>query len=231
MKTLEQPLDQYKVDFDQIKRDFEEVCKLHADEKISFLNYVTRCCQNNYAIMLMDVEDMLSILFKHRSDVVYFDNPKSTKEDPWSFYIKKKKKSEYEYEQDSRLVYFSIDLSQKIRAIYSNIVKRLNDSDVIYVGQFRPHFIEDNLDLQQCMYNIGTTCDQYKFTKLIHTIVLEQHSLKLNDNKLNYKVDGNKIDIKQYLTKYTTEEHNFQHSIQSIYLGQKIDLERFNTYT
>ena len=153
----------------------------------------------------MEVEDLLSILFEHRSDVVYVENSKSNKaNDPWSFYIKRftpftenKDKKTKKYEQNSRLIDFAMDKDTLLRTMYSGIVKRLND--VINHGQYKPRFIKENQDIQHCLYILGTVCNQYEFTQLIQKIVMEQHSLKWKKKvceKLNYH--SNLIHLQKY---------------------------------
>jgi hypothetical protein len=209
-----------------------ETIKLHINFPKKFTPYDNKwLCEKmyNYSIIVYPIEKIIKyFLFNYYSfyNVIYLDLPKSSKEDPYSFYtLEKVNKDKRYWKMDCRLEELSNNMGNDILSYMINMFRKIY-YDVFDDNIFRLDYSNKTqiteCDCEQLLQNIFLLSQPIKFCNKIRFLVMENSCYSPTENdKFNLYGDdtlqkkkfqstrktNNTIDvIKELFDSITTED-------------------------
>jgi hypothetical protein len=151
----------------------------------SICNYIC-----NYGLSLLPIFSIIKMIFcKNRkfSNVIYVSLPKSTKEDPYSFYRldKVNSNSKRQWKLDWRLEDLSLSLSNSLLNFMIVTFRKIY-KDVFLDNDYRENYISHlqitECDLEQLLQNIITVSNQKQFCINLQKIIIENCTYNQTEN-------------------------------------------------
>lgn len=166
-------------DSQRLKLSFQLNAK-HAKRYITFsmTSLCEKICSYNLCVSsLRDIIKQVVINPYGFSNIVYLEVEKSTRDDPYSFYVLENINSEGGkriWRMECRLAEFSQNLANQIKGYCINLFRRIyydSFSDNTYRGDYIEKFPITRDDCQQLLANIRILCDHNRFCKMFQNLI------------------------------------------------------------
>jgi len=195
---------------------------------------------HNYSVAISSISEILKRVLVNPvatiSNIIYLPVEKSTKEDPYSFYILESigPESKRNWKLECRLDEFSKSLSQDMKTYCINLFRKIYFSifnDNLYREDYTEKVPITSQDCAQLLENIIILSKQKSFCNTLRTLIIENCTIKPTKlDKFNFTADD-KI-IKRSFAQEIDDPEEIYSSIKRLFDGiDKEDIEKIISIT